>query len=309
MKTVYKSRRVFALGFLAFACLASRCSSSSSLSPTATGIEALRLTRELVALGPRPPGSAGIEKVRQWVESEAKKMGLQVQRDRFVARTPIGDIDMQNLSLRISGTSSSREVWLVAHYDSKRMLGFDFVGANDAASSVALLLALVPEIRLAALPFDVILQFVDGEEALERWSDADSLYGSRRLASQANSSHVMAAVILDMIGDASLQLVDDVKCDARFRSLLKEILSELELKGLLESEPVSIQDDHVPLIEAGLPTMYLMDFTYGGSTSPGKFWHTKDDTVDHLSDSSLSIVGEILLRALKKIPSTLLLPR
>jgi len=47
----------------------------------------------------------------------------------------------------------------------------------------------------------------------------------------------------------------------------------------------------VPLIEAGVPTANLIDFTYG----PGnRYWHTPDDTLERVSARTLGIVGEVV---------------
>jgi hypothetical protein len=52
-----------------------------------------------------------------------------------------------------------------------------------------------------------------------------------------------------------------------------------------------IVDDHVPMIEAWLPTANLIDFTYG----PGnRYWHTPEDTPERLSAATLGMVGEVV---------------
>ena len=52
-----------------------------------------------------------------------------------------------------------------------------------------------------------------------------------------------------------------------------------------------IEDDHVRLIEAGLPTVDLIDFEYG----PGnRLWHTPQDTPENVSSGTLRMVGEVV---------------
>jgi hypothetical protein len=55
----------------------------------------------------------------------------------------------------------------------------------------------------------------------------------------------------------------------------------------------SVIDDHVPLNEAGLPTIDLIDFDY-------PHWHTSRDTVDKLSGENLLQVGSLLLRIISE---------
>lgn len=292
----------YAIFAIALWSLASRCGTEISSLSTPVGSRAMEWTRELVAIGPRPSGSAGIEKARSWITRRAKELGFDLQVDRFNAETPIGSIAMQNLSYVIPGKSSSQKVLLLAHYDSKRFAGFDFVGANDAASSVALLLALTPEIQGKKYPFDTEIVFLDGEEALVSWSPTDSLYGSRHLSGTVGSGRpVRAAVVVDMIGDKELRLVRDENVDPKLFKILEEVLKVRGWGSLLDSTPQWIDDDHVPLLQARIPTFHLMDFTYGGKTSPGPYWHTADDTIDKISEGSLSLVGEIILDLLTRL--------
>lgn len=287
---------------LLFVTLGSKCASDRPSKVSDIGAKAYDLTRTLTLIGPRPPGSAGIEKVREWIEREAKKMGFTLQRDPFVGHTPIGNIDMVNLSYEIRGKENKERVILVAHYDTKRFIGFDFVGANDAASSVALLLVLSPEISKRHFPFTTEILFVDGEESIGTWTSTDSLHGSRRRVTRPDAkSGVRAAIIVDMIGDTELNLIDESTCDPNLRKKLKEVLANLGWESLLETHTSIVEDDHRPFVDAGIKTLHLMDFTFGGPTNPGLYWHTKEDTIEKISPTSLSAVGEILLRLLAKV--------
>jgi len=297
-----RARRGFTLLAIALICTASRCAGEETVAVSAIGENAIEYTKVITGIGPRPPGSAGIQKVRDWLSRKVSEQGFALQSDRFQAPTPIGRIEMVNLSYVIPGQQRIRKVLLVAHYDSKRFVGFDFVGANDAASSVALLVALTPEIQKRKLPFDVEIDFVDGEEAIAQWTDADSLYGSRRLGSSLQGrKDIRAAFVVDMVGDADLRLLNEFNSDTNLRAQLKQVVEDLGHSELLDVTPSGMIDDHIPLISAGIPTLHLMDYTYGDTTSPGKYWHTAQDTVDKLSPASLSFVGEVILRMLSRL--------
>jgi len=294
-------RKLLIAALVVLSSTASRCVQDTP-STTATGDKALSLTSEMVAFGPRPPGSATLEAVRGWIRGKVSAEGLTMTRDEFTADTPLGAIEMVNLSYVIPGRSGADRILLVAHYDSKRFVGFDFVGANDSASAVALLLALIPDFKARSFPFDVQTVFVDGEEALVQWSPIDSLYGSRRLAATLTGGKaVRGAIVLDMIGDRDLRLIRESRTDSALQSYLQEAAAELGLERLLDSRPQAVDDDHMPLIEAGVPTLHLMDFTFGGNGSPGTFWHTERDTVDKVSAESLSAVGELVLGVLDRL--------
>jgi glutaminyl-peptide cyclotransferase len=273
----------------------SKCSSQLETLTTPVGRTAYSYTEQLTAIGPRPPGSAGIAKAREWIKSRVQGFGVPVTSDRFLASTPLGSIEMENLSFVLRGQDSKQRVVFVAHYDSKRFIGFDFVGANDAASSVALLIALIPEIKSLTLSYDVEVVFVDGEEALDRWTAEDSLYGSRHYVSKVGDrKQILAAIVVDMIGDADLRLIRDRGVSSHLMRLLEDVLKKRGWSKLLDDVVMDVMDDHTPFIEANIPALHLMDYTFGGSASPGLYWHTAADTIDKVSVTSLSALGEIL---------------
>ncbi|HOS43000.1 MAG TPA: M28 family peptidase, partial [Armatimonadota bacterium] len=53
-----------------------------------------------------------------------------------------------------------------------------------------------------------------------------------------------------------------------------------------------VTDDHIPLNEAGVPMVDLIDFDYPP-------WHTTADTADKCSPNSLKIVGKTVLYAIQ----------
>jgi len=51
----------------------------------------------------------------------------------------------------------------------------------------------------------------------------------------------------------------------------------------------TVDDDHVPLIKAGIKCIDVIDFDYGP-------WHTLDDTPQKCSAESLKAVGDVIAR-------------
>lgn len=266
------------------------------------GKEAYQLTSEIVAIGPRPPASPEIEKVRELIRAHVEKNGLTLQKRPFVARTPKGMKPMVNLSYVIPGNKKQHgPVILLAHYDSKYFPNMKFIGANDAASSVALLLTLTKAIQHLQLAFDVQVVFVDGEEAFVEWNFNDSLYGSRQMAQDVRGVATKAVIVVDMIGDKDLSFVRTRGVDKTLLSYLESSLQEMNQGERMEKQWSYVMDDHTPFVEMGIPSLHLMDFTFGGKKQPGTFWHTDQDNMENISAESLSIAGEVILRILKKI--------
>jgi Zn-dependent M28 family amino/carboxypeptidase len=49
----------------------------------------------------------------------------------------------------------------------------------------------------------------------------------------------------------------------------------------------SIEDDHLPFIEAGIPSVDIIDIDY-------RYYHTTSDLPEHVTAKSLQIVGDVL---------------
>ena len=108
--------------------------------PTAfNGERALDHARKQVEFGPRPPGSAQLEKTRAYIADQLKSFGFTVSLDEFIAKTPQGEIKMANIVGELAGETKTL-VLLASHYETKVYQDMQFVGANDPAASVGALL-------------------------------------------------------------------------------------------------------------------------------------------------------------------------
>jgi len=168
-------------GTMVIALVAIHHAARTNLGRTAEGFDGARAFKGLeqfVVLGPRPPGSEAIERAREYIGAQLTGAGAEVQRDRFIASTPVGPIRMVNIVGVLCGTSSN-VVIVAGHYDTARLKGMTFVGANDGGSSAAELLELARVLSRRSHVLTYWLVFFDGEEAIDHWSASDSLYGSR----------------------------------------------------------------------------------------------------------------------------------
>ena len=104
-----------------------------------SGADAFAFTRQAVALGPRPDGSAAIAKLRSMIKQQLAMRGCEVISDHFTAQTPDGPVPMENIIAKFPG-KSGRAIAISGHYDTKKLA--NFVGANDGGSSTGVLLEL-----------------------------------------------------------------------------------------------------------------------------------------------------------------------
>jgi hypothetical protein len=270
---------------------------------------AFRDLRDLVALGPRPAGSPALEVSRGLIEDRLRQAGWRVERHAFEARYPAGQARaLTNLIGSLDGARAGDLVLFVTHYDTKRMPGMRFVGANDGASGAAVLLELARVLARRSLVHSVRLVFCDGEEADGPTIHAtDGLYGSRalaeRMARDGSLARVRALVLVDMVGDADLELTRDLGDSPRLLADLREAAREAGLEALVEGSPaLPIVDDHTPFVERGLEeTLVLMDFQFGARRTPGPFWHTERDDLSAVSPASLNAVGRLAIGVFERL--------
>jgi glutaminyl-peptide cyclotransferase len=264
------------------------------------GARAMDYERKIVAFGPRPPGSAALRNLRAYILAQLKPFSCEVTQDSFTAHTPGGPVAMVNIIARFPG-KSGRAVALTGHYDTKKMAGVRFVGADDGGSSTAFLLEMAE--TLAGMPHndDIYLVWFDGEEAFGQWSDTDSVYGSRHLAERwaadGTLSRIKALINVDMIGGKDLHVMNEGNSSPALRRLIWSTAERLGYGKYFLTDESATEDDHMPFVKMGVNAVDLIDF----DTSKKTYWHTPEDTLDKLATHSFEVLGAVLTEVLKQL--------
>jgi glutaminyl-peptide cyclotransferase len=270
--------------------------------PAIDGDRAMRYVKEIVKFGPRPLASANHKKVEDYIDSQLK--GDQVEDDTFTADTPVGKFPVHNIVAKYPGTKDGIII-IASHYDTNYPLrNTSYVGANDGASTSALLLEIANQLRgKTRQGYSVWLVWDDAEEAMvpDTQMDfmADSLYGISHLADkwQADGTlkKVKAFLLADMLGDSDLNVDRDQNSTAWLEDVVGEAAKRLGYQSHFFGRVNKVSDDHIPFVSKGVPSADLIDFDYGYNNV---FWHTPQDTVDKLSPKSLEIAGDVMLETI-----------
>jgi Zn-dependent M28 family amino/carboxypeptidase len=260
----------------------------------------------LVSYGPRPVGSGALEASRAWMIGQLEKSGCKVVQDRFVGQTPVGNIPMVNLIAEIPGSEPRHIIMIAGHYDTKLENSFRFVGANDGGSSAAFLLEMARELRQTPHKLTYWIVFFDGEEAVrQQWAGDDNTYGSRhfvqKLTANGELSRIQAMILVDMIGDAHLDIHWDQNSTEWLNKLVFQEADRLGYSKYFLRQPTAVTDDHIPFVSAGVSSVDIIDFDYGPGNS---YWHTAQDTIQHCSPSSLNIVGRVVKATLSQLENS-----
>jgi Zn-dependent M28 family amino/carboxypeptidase len=266
-----------------------------------SGKDALKYTEALTQFGPRPSGTPELDHARKFIEASLASWKLKPEIDSFLEPTPVGKLPMYNYIVKFPG-KGDKVIMIAGHYDTKRFKEFKFLGANDGGSSAGVLLELARVLSLSPKKADTVwIVFHDGEEAQEGpWTATDSLHGSRHLAAKLQASgevkKIKALINIDMIGNKNLSILRDTNSAGWLNNLVREQAAAIGLGKIFNGYATEMEDDHLPYIAAGVPSVDLIDFT-----SADTFWHKAGDTTDKLSADSMEAVGRVLLASIDAI--------
>jgi hypothetical protein len=255
-----------------------------------------------VRLGPRPSGSAANRR-------QAAILALKLR------RAGVRDVRVQGPHLNVVGTIPGREpgaVVIGAHHDTKDAIP-GFVGANDGASGVAVVLELARAVPDRVRGPAIHVALFDAEEARrERPFADDGARGSAQYVRYARGGgkqgsppidEIEAMVLFDLVGDCDLRIPLESNSDAALYERFRDAALALDPDGggaPFEGEAEGVLDDHIPFARAGVRAVDLIDFEFGPGGSPGEWWHTNEDDIDKVCPESLAAVGRPALVALSE---------
>lgn len=285
------------------------------------GKRAYGYLQEICNLGPRISGSLAMTEQQSRLTEHFEKLGGRVSRQEFTARNPLTgkmDVPMANLIVEWHPERTER-VLLCCHYDTRPYPDNDpdprkrkglFLGANDGASGVALLMEMGTHMPDLSSKYGVDFVLFDGEELVYDNNRDPYFWGSEHFAREyvANppSHRYRWGVLVDMIGDAELQIYQEGH-SVSWRDtapLVDDIWNVARRLGVVEFIPRArheVRDDHLALRNiAKIPTCDIIDFDY---PRPGRvnYWHTTNDVPANCSAASLAKVGWVLHEWLKQV--------
>jgi glutaminyl-peptide cyclotransferase len=254
-----------------------------------------------VGFGPRPSGSQAIAQTQDYILSQLKRDGCTTEVDAFNADTPIGRLPMKNILVKIPGDDASI-ILLGTHYDSLLRNDITFVGADDSASSTAVMLELARLLCGKHGKHAVWIAFFDGEEAIKAWSESDSRYGSRqmaaRFAASGDISKIKAFLLADMVGSRSLHFARESTSTKALVDLMWATAAKLGYADVFVNTSSGAEDDHDSFLKRKVPSMDVIDFD---RLQDVPFWHTADDTLDKISARNLATTGHVFLETVREL--------
>jgi len=267
---------------------------------------------EQCKIGTRISGTDGNRMLRKRIAEHFEAQGATVTLQTFEVRHPLSGepVEMENVVASWFPDRTKRVV-IGAHFDTRprpdkestaKKRALPFLGANDGASGIAVLMELANMMKDLKTSVGVDLVAFDGEELV--WDDGGKLSGeyfegSKQFAEQyrksAGQSRYVAGIVVDMVGGNNLKILPDVRGKRENPQLVQEIWStarKLKATGFRTDGSYDVQDDHFPLLDVGIPAIDIIDFNY-------KHWHLASDTADKCSAASLAQAGGVVAEWLR----------
>lgn len=255
--------------------------------PTFDGERAWSDVQTQVAFGPRIPQSDAHAKAVAWMQQQLTAAGWNAQ---VQSATYLGHPIQNVIAVRGSQTP---QIILGAHYDSRLQADRDpdparrnqpVPGANDGASGVAVLLELARILPKESVPISMVFFDAEDNGNIPGWN---WILGSRAFVARLQYTP-KAMILVDMVGGANLSIPMEGNSDEMLRDSIWKTASQLGYGDtFVPHVKYNIEDDHIPFIRAGIPSVDIIDLDY-------PYWHTTQDIPEHVSAQSLEIVGNVL---------------
>jgi Zn-dependent M28 family amino/carboxypeptidase len=272
---------------------------------TATGFSgdaAYNYAKAQVAFGPRVPGTPAAKQAGDWIIRQMRARADTVIVQSFTYTTADGKkLPLRNILARFRPELPNRVLYLT-HWDSRPISEsatteaekkMPVPGANDGASGVGMFVALGDVLKKTKPVVGVDLLFTDGEDYGQFGPpEVDVLIGAKYFAAHLPSPGYkpLYGVLWDMIGDKDLRIPYEMNSFQQVPDVVSKVWQTAADLGhadvFVEESGGSITDDHMPLLNAGLRVIDVIDLTYPPH-------HTPQDTMDKISPKSLGIVGDV----------------
>lgn len=276
--------------------------------PRFDGQRAFADLQKQVSFGPRIPNTAGHAACLKFLVESLRDTADRVTEEPVLWKSRKDSTQVwhgTNVIASFNPDASDR-ILLLAHWDTRPFADQDpdsslrqkpVLGANDAASGVAVLLELARQFKAYPPKMGIDLLLTDMEDL----GDYNSVQnpktnnpfsiGAAQFVAAHPTYHPRFGVLLDMIGDKNLEIPYEQYSYSNARSVVDLVWAaakRAKAAAFVDRVGDPLMDDHLPFLKQGIPVIDLIDFNY-------PYWHTTQDTPDKCSPESLQQVGQTLL--------------
>lgn len=283
---------------------------------------AYAFTAVQTAFGPRVPGSEASERCGDWLVAKLQQAGASnIAEQRAQGRRYDGQaIPIRNITAQFNPQASDR-ILLLAHWDSRpwadqeadaalRETPID--GANDGASGVAVILEIARNLAANGITRGVDILFTDAEDSGRRADDHSAgtddswCLGTQHWVKNPtlDLAKIKGAVLLDMVGGRDAVFHREMHSEYLCKDLNDKLWQAARSAGQAARFPDelggAIVDDHIYLIQAGVPAIDIIESANEQTGSFAPTWHTHADNISNIDPQTLRATGLTVTNFLKQ---------
>ena len=321
------SKYIF-LSFLIVAILFSSCKSNKQVEevlnpvgPAFIADSAMAYCQAQCDFGPRTMNSKAHDLCEDWIINKFKGFGLEVETQKADLTGWDGTkLHSTNIIAHFI-PQAERRILICAHWDSRPWADNDpdstnwhkpVLAANDGASGVGVMLEVARLLQNdTTLAIGVDLVCFDAEDyGTPQWAekneDSENTWalGAQYWANNLPENYEpQFGILLDMVGGQGAKIYQEHFSLRYAASIVDKVWSAARHAGFssvfANEVGGGVTDDHIPVNEAGIPTVDIIPFYPDcRQSSFGPTWHTINDDMEHLDINTLKAVGQTLIQVI-----------
>ena len=322
------NRKYIFLSFLIVATLFSSCKSNKQVEevlnpvgPAFIADSAMAYCQAQCDFGPRTMNSKAHDLCEEWIVNKFKGFGLEVETQKADLTGWDGTkLHSTNIIARFN-PQAERRILICAHWDSRPWADNDpdsanwrkpVLAANDGASGVGVMLEVARLLQNdTTLAIGVDLVCFDAEDyGTPQWAekneDSENTWalGAQYWAKNLPENYKpQFGILLDMVGGQGAKFYQEQFSLRYAASIVDKVWSAARHAGygsmFTNEVGGQITDDHIPVNEAGIPTVDVIPcYPDCRQSSFGPTWHTINDDMEHLDINTLKAVGQTLIQVI-----------
>ena len=323
------NRKYIFLSFLIVAALFSSCKSNKQateevlqpVGPAFMADSAMAYCQAQCDFGPRTMNSKAHDLCEEWIINKFKGFGLEVETQKADLTGWDGTKLHSTNIIAHFNPQAERRILICAHWDSRPWADNDpdsanwhkpVLAANDGASGVGVMLEVARLLQNdTTLAIGVDLVCFDAEDyGTPQWAekneDSENTWalGAQYWAKNLPENYKpQFGILLDMVGGQGAKFYQEQFSLRYAASIVDKVWSAARHAGygsmFTNEVGGQITDDHIPVNEAGIPTVDVIPFYPDcRQSSFGPTWHTINDDMEHLDINTLKAVGQTLIQVI-----------
>lgn len=214
----------------------------------------------------------------------------------------------------------NNRILLFAHWDTRPFADHDedtskqkqpILGANDGASGVGVLLEIARNLQNKNLPIGIDIIFFDAEDygtpdfegaqyKADTWCLGSQYWGKNP---HKENYYAQYGILLDMVGAPNATFNRELHSLQFAPRVVKKVWKTAEVLGygnyFVYEKGGMITDDHVYVNKhLNIPCIDIIQHDSSTDSNFGSYWHTHDDTMEHVDKNTLKAVGQTVLEVI-----------